>query len=175
MMTEYYRIADKRIRISSIYDQVHKICADYRDPDGPSGREEQRDQKDIPVDIIVCISQEDIDFERRKSERERHGRSMTGVSRGSSYSFSDPYLETLAVYRRIAEKMPDFDTILFHGSCVAVDGVGYLFAAKSGTGKSTHTRLWRQVFGDRAVMINDDKPMIRAGSEGEGPVIFGTP
>ena len=175
MMTEYYRIAEKRIRISSIHDQVHKLCADYRDPDGPSGREEQRDQKDIPVDIIVCISQEDIDFERRKSERERHGRSMTGVSRGSSYSFSDPYLETLAVYRRIAEKMPDFDTILFHGSCVAVDGVGYLFAAKSGTGKSTHTRLWRQVFGDRAVMINDDKPMIRAGSEGEGPVIFGTP
>ena len=93
----------------------------------------------------------------------------------SSYTFSDSYLETLAVYRRIAEKMPDFDTILFHGSCVAVDGVGYLFAAKSGTGKSTHTRLWRQVFGDRAVMINDDKPMIRAGSEGESPVIFGTP
>ena len=38
---------------------------------------------------------------------------------------------------------------------------GYIFIAKSGTGKSTHTKLWRELFGDRAVMVNDDKPLIR--------------
>ena len=42
-----------------------------------------------------------------------------------------------------------------------VDGNAYLFTAPSGTGKSTHTRLWREMLGDKAVMINDDKPMIR--------------
>ena len=44
-------------------------------------------------------------------------------------------------------KMPDYDTVLFHVSVIAVDGHGFLFTAKSGTGKSTHTRLWREYFG----------------------------
>ena len=87
--------------------------------------------------------------------------------------FSAPYLETLAVYRKIAEKMLDYDTILFHGSAVAVEGVGYLFTAKSGTGKSTHTRLWREILGERAVMINDDKPLIKVSEN--GITIYGTP
>ena len=73
---------------------------------------------------------------------------------------SPRYLETLAVYRRIAGLALDRDTLLFHGSAVAVDGKVYLFTASSGTGKSTHTRLWREFFGSRAVMINDDKIMI---------------
>ena len=52
-------------------------------------------------------------------------------------------------------------------------GEGNLFTAKSGTGKSTHTRLWRELFGERAVMINDDKPLIRIAEN--GVTIFGTP
>lgn len=90
-----------------------------------------------------------------------------------SYRHSDAYLEELAVYRKIAEQMPAYDTFLMHGSCVAVDGEGYLFTAKSGTGKSTHTRLWRELFGERAVMINDDKPLIRVTET--GATIYGTP
>ena len=71
------------------------------------------------------------------------------------------YLEELAIYRQIAEQAPERGVLLFHGSAVAVDGQTYLFTAKSGTGKSTHTRLWRQRFGDRALMVNDDKPLLR--------------
>lgn len=56
---------------------------------------------------------------------------------------------------------------------IAVDGIGYLFTAKSGVGKSTHTRLWREQFGDRAVMINDDKPLLRITAE--GVTAYGTP
>ena len=63
--------------------------------------------------------------------------------------------------------------LVFHGSVVAVDGQGYLFTAKSGTGKSTHTRFWRQVFGDRAVMVNDDKPFLRFTEE--GVLVCGSP
>ena len=36
----------------------------------------------------------------------------------------------------------------------------------SGVGKSTHTRLWREVFGSRAVMVNDDKPFLDIGAQG---------
>lgn len=87
--------------------------------------------------------------------------------------YTDAYLETLAVYRKIAEWMPMYNTLLFHGSVIAVDGKAYLFTAKSGTGKSTHTRLWREYFGERAVMINDDKPLLRITQE--GVFAYGTP
>ena len=48
-----------------------------------------------------------------------------------------------------------------HASAVALDGKAYLFSAPSGTGKSTHTRLWQQVFGEDAQVFNDDKPALR--------------
>ncbi len=51
--------------------------------------------------------------------------------------------------------------ILLHSSCVVVDGMAYAFSADSGTGKSTHTQMWLERFGDRAYMLNDDKPAIR--------------
>ncbi|MBR2555280.1 MAG: hypothetical protein IKE94_10500, partial [Aeriscardovia sp.] len=79
----------------------------------------------------------------------------------------------LAVYRQIAEKMPAYDIVLCHGSAVAVDGQAYLFIAKSGTGKSTHTRLWRELLGERAVMVNDDKPLVHVTDA--GAVVYGTP
>jgi hypothetical protein len=86
---------------------------------------------------------------------------------------SDAYLEITAVQRKIVEELVGFDVLLFHGSVVAVDGGAYLFTAKSGTGKSTHTRLWREVLGDRAVMINDDKPLLMIGKE--QVTVYGTP
>lgn len=51
--------------------------------------------------------------------------------------------------------------IMLHSSCVVVDGGAYLFTAPSGTGKSTHTNLWLKKFGDRAYILNDDKPALR--------------
>ena len=51
--------------------------------------------------------------------------------------------------------------ILLHASCIVVDGIAYAFSADSGVGKSTHTALWLKRFGDRAYMLNDDKPCIR--------------
>lgn len=87
------------------------------------------------------------------------------------YSLS--YLETLAVYRKISEKMIDYDTFLIHGSALSINNEAILFIGKSGTGKSTHSRLWREVFKDKVTMINDDKPLVKITKE--GPVIYGTP
>lgn len=54
-----------------------------------------------------------------------------------------------------------YNGFLLHSSCIVVDNVAYAFSADSGTGKSTHTELWLKHFGDRAYMLNDDKPAIR--------------
>ncbi|MBE7092801.1 MAG: hypothetical protein E7365_06455 [Clostridiales bacterium] len=54
----------------------------------------------------------------------------------------------------------DFDCFVLHSSAVAYENNAYLFSADSGTGKSTHTNLWKQVF-ESAKIINDDKPAIR--------------
>lgn len=51
------------------------------------------------------------------------------------------------------------DGMMLHSSCVEKDGYAYLFSAKSGTGKSTHTHLWlKNLEGTR--IINDDKPAL---------------
>lgn len=153
MQVGKYKIAGKIIEIRSIYGDVHKLCREY--------------ESDGKPDFMVEILPSDIDFERKKSAMEDE---KEGIP---TRHFPDGYLETLAVYRKIAGKMTDYNIILFHGSAVAVDGAGYLFTAKSGTGKSTHTRLWREHFGERAVMVNDDKPLIQV-NENE-VIVHGTP
>ena len=80
--------------------------------------------------------------------------------------FPDPFLERTVIQVRIAQKLLERDTLLLHGSAVAVDGQAYLFTAPCGTGKSTHTRLWREVFGEQAVMVNDDKVFLQLRREG---------
>ncbi len=62
---------------------------------------------------------------------------------------------------------------VLHGSSIAYKGRGVIFSAPSGTGKSTHTGLWKQAFGDDVVYINDDKPALRF--EGETIQVYGTP
>lgn len=67
----------------------------------------------------------------------------------------------------------DFGGMMLHSSAVVVDGKAYLFTADPGTGKSTHTKLWLEQFGDRAYILNDDKPAIR--KEEDGWFAYGTP
>ncbi len=116
----------------------------------------------------MTTTQAGIDYEREKSAREDE---IEGIP--TTRQFSDSYLEELAVYRKIAEEMINYDTVLFYGSVIAIDGIGYLFTAKSGTGKSTHTRFWRKYFRDRTVMVNDDKPLIKITDS--SVTAYGTP
>ena len=52
------------------------------------------------------------------------------------------------------------DTLAVHSSCIIYQNKAVLFLGESGTGKSTHTRLWREHI-EGAVLLNDDSPMIR--------------
>ena len=71
------------------------------------------------------------------------------------------------------KKLLQHGGLMLHSSAVVVDGKAYLFTADSGTGKSTHTGLWLKLFGDRAYILNDDKPAIRALED--GVFAYGTP
>lgn len=66
-----------------------------------------------------------------------------------------------------------FDGMMLHSSAVELDGKAYLFSGPCGTGKSTHTRLWQQIFGEKAQVFNDDKPALRC-LEGKW-YAYGTP
>lgn len=68
------------------------------------------------------------------------------------------YLGTGSLFYK---KLLDFDGMKFHSSCVVVDERAYIFTAFSRTGKSTHTSLWLRQFGNRAYILNDDKPALR--------------
>lgn len=106
-------------------------------------------------EFAVTVTRENIAFEQADLLEEAHRDGF------KPRVFTDPFLERAAIQRAFAEFLFSYNTLLFHGSAIAVDGEGYLFTAHSGTGKSTHTRLWMQAFGNRAVMVNDDKPFLQ--------------
>lgn len=141
-------VAGLLVRITPVNEGFRDFCRDFLA--GGDGRE---------PDIEIVMTQRDIDAERLRSP-------------GGQTGYSDRYIETLAVCRRLSEIMPSFGRFLMHGSAVAVDGKGYLFTAPSGTGKSTHARFWREMLDDRAVMVNDDKPFIGTGG---GATVYGSP
>ncbi len=92
---------------------------------------------------------------------------------GADSRYPADYLESLAIYRKICESLLEDGIVLFHCSALAMDGTAYLFTAPSGTGKSTHARLWRERFGERVTMINDDKPLLKISDS--GITVYGTP
>lgn len=64
-------------------------------------------------------------------------------------------------------------TLLFHAAVVSHEGRGYMFLGPSGTGKSTHARLWlRHIPG--TTLVNDDNPVVRYDDDGVVRV-YGSP
>ena len=135
------KIADRGIAINALYAATRKYCDAYL--------------CDGAIDFSVETTPQDIVFEQNISDQEHIIESLPKKKMDARL------LERTALQRKIAEKLFKYNTLLFHGSVISVDGEGYLFTAKSGTGKSTHTRLWREMLGERTVMVNDDKPFLQ--------------
>lgn len=135
------KIAGHTAKVNSLFESTPQYFRAYLTEDTPA--------------FSVTVTREDIAFEQADllEEALRDG--------FKPRVFTDPFLERAAIQRAFAEYLFHTGTLLFHGSAVAVDGQGYLFTAHSGTGKSTHTRLWMGLFGHRAVMVNDDKPFLQ--------------
>ncbi len=84
-------------------------------------------------------------------------------------------IETSCILRKYAEICyAKYDALVFHASAIKYNGGAYLFTATSGTGKSTHTLLLKELLGDKVEFINDDKPTIKFEKTGE-IVVYGNP
>ena len=128
-----YKIADVVFTAQIKYQYTYNVCKDYLyDGDEPSAFFAEVTEDDISAELV------------------------------NAPEFPRPYAESLALFRKLCEYcLNKANGLIFHSSAIMVDGQAYLFTAPSGTGKSTHTRLWRELLGERAVMINDDKPIVR--------------
>ena len=140
------KIAGHTARVTSLFESTPQYFRSYLTDDSP--------------EFSINVTRENITFEQADLLEEAHRDGF------KPRVFTDPFLERAAIQRAFAEYLFDHGILLFHGSAIAVDGKGYLFTAHSGTGKSTHTRLWQQTFGDRAVMVNDDKPFLELREDG---------
>lgn len=128
------RMADLSIQINYKYTYIERQCAGWLDE---SGRK---------PDIEVEVSDEEIETEYTEFAAD-------GVTRGMC--------ESVCIYRAIARKLIPFSAFVMHGAVIELDGKAYVFTAKSGVGKTTHTKLWLEYFKGRASYINGDKPIIR--------------
>lgn len=130
----YVRIADLTIGIDNHYDYVFRLCHDYIV------------QQPKICDMIVCVTDEEIRAEQEIAE----------------IPVSAAYAEGVCVYRTICKQLPTkFQSFLMHCAVIEYEGQGYAFAAKSGTGKSTHIALWQKHFGEKVHIVNGDKPIMR--------------
>lgn len=145
-MRNIYKFADIAVEVRNRGQYFYDSCVDYL-------AENEEPQ------ISILATDEDLAYEQAQSE--------------DGINFSKSYLEFIALYRQFCEKVLDYGVVLCHGSVVELDGKAYMFTAPSGTGKSTHARMWRETFGDRVVMVNDDKPLLKFTES--GVYAYGTP
>ena len=144
MYRNTYRFAE--IPFEAVYqsEYITRQCTEYLTDEEPQ--------------FSITLTKEDVEKEHSFLEKQK-------------YPYG--YLESLALYRKFCEKVASQKIILFHSSAIEVDGKAYLFTAPSGTGKSTHTRLWREMLGEKAIMVNADKPLLKI--ENGKVAVFGTP
>lgn len=135
-MTNNYQFAGVCVEINHIYPYFSGLAKEYLGGETP--------------EISIAVTQEDIELERKNSDLA---------------TTEDGYLESLVIYRKMCEKLVEKDILLIHSAAIAVDGKAYLFTAPSGTGKTTHIKFWKKKFGDRAIIVNGDKPLIRVTPE----------
>ena len=146
-------IAGVPVGVRSRFDETKEFLSDYL-----SDRE--------PL-LSVEPSQEDLSRIQRSFDR------MAEADGEPRREYHPIFLEKNAVHALLADRLVAFDVLLMHGSALCMDGQAYIFTAPSGTGKSTHARLWREAFGHRVWMINDDKPLLRV--ENGGVTVYGSP
>ena len=85
----------------------------------------------------------------------------------------DYYFEIFALHRKMSDAMLPFGVLVYHGSCVVMDGRGFILSADSGVGKSTFAKKWAAEYPQKAFILNDDKPFIVKTASGYK--VFGSP
>ncbi len=140
-----YVFADIIVEINNRFDYIPEQCKDY----AYSGNE--------PAQISISVTDKEIENEFL----------------GDDKNFSKGYIESICAYRKIAQKLPEFDAFVMHGAVFNLYDKGIAFLASSGTGKTTHLVFWKKMFKKSLTIINGDKPIIRF-IDGV-PYAYGTP
>ena len=128
--TTQLKIAGIPFSVQHRHDFKDMQCGEYRTEEEPR--------------FTLSVAEADLAYERSFAE--------DGVTQAE--------LEFTAVCRKFATEAAKDGYILFHACAVEAEGKAYLFAAPSGTGKSTHAGLWMQCFKERVRILNGDKPML---------------
>ena len=139
------KVAGATAEVHSLFESTRDYCKSYLTEEAP--------------EFTITVAPEDLAFEQADLLAEAKAEGM------KPRKFTDPFLDRAAIQRKFADFLLNRNILLFHGSTVALDGFAYLFTARCGTGKSTHTRLWREVF-EGAQMVNDDKPFLEITESG---------
>ncbi len=140
------KIADFVIEIQNKYSHIERLCDGYIVEEGTP-------------DFVLFCTDEEIEAEIENYE-------------DPSYANSG-YSESICIYRKLCLQLPKHDAFLMHSAVIDVDANAYAFTASSGTGKSTHIRLWKQLLGEKVIVVNGDKPILRF-IDGE-LYVYGTP
>lgn len=131
MITFKIKIADIVLEINAFNETTKEYCKKFL--------------TDEEAKYIITMSKEDLINE------------ATNSSDGKVYVNE----EISALYRKIADLFVEENIVVFHGSSFMVDNQGYIITARSGVGKSTHSRLLKELLGEDFEYINDDKPLIK--------------
>ena len=136
------RIADLLVQVNNRHEYFKQKCEAYL--------VETEDTPDLLMEADVAS----IRFSQEWKLRYDH----EDISEAEGEFDAAPY--------RMYPYLPRYDAFWLHASVVEKDGAAYAFTAPSGYGKSTHTRLWLEAFGDRVRIINGDNPIIRLQNGG---------
>ena len=140
-----YLIADLVTELNPKYSNLKNLAQPFE----YSGERE--------TDISISLSDEYINSMLNRMV------AKTTIGAAEEFSYAGKFCKSIIKY----------NAMLIHSSAIEYKGKAYLFAADSGVGKSTHTALWRQAFGNDVEMINDDKPVVRI-IDGKA-IAYGTP
>ena len=130
MITFNIKIANKVLKINAFNESTKKYCQSF-------------------------LSEEEPNYEITMTEEDLRNESLNSDN-GQVYVNE----EISALYRKIADLLVEDDVVVFHSSAISVDGSAFLITARSGVGKSTHSRNLKEYIGDRFKYINDDKPLL---------------
>ena len=139
-----YTIADFYVEYEPCYERLTSRSQKYIAAD-----------QSIAPDISLTVTKDEI------------------VEHMSKYAVDEDLAEYVLMGAKFYKEILGKDAFFLHSSAVAVGGKGFAFTGPCGAGKSTHSALWRKYFGERAIAVNDDKPVIRI-IDGT-PYVCGTP
>jgi hypothetical protein len=142
----------------------------------PSGLTEEFMQDDEGSQIRVCRTPDGASWFEFSLWGKKCGQMLCMPGFGAATLTVGPHPDFAvnnALMVLFAMRTAPLQTALFHAAVIGHEGRGYLFLGKSGTGKSTHARLWiKHVRGSE--LVNDDNPVVRVEADGSIRV-YGSP